>query len=56
MGEIAEDTLYGACCAYCGIYFEEEHGYPVLCESCAEDTGEEEMWRLGFQLALHKEV
>lgn len=34
MGEIAEDIMEGACCALCGIYFEQEHGYPVACSSC----------------------
>ena len=34
MGEIAEDMIDGACCSECGVYFELEHGYPVLCEEC----------------------
>jgi len=36
MGEIADDMINGACCSLCGVYFEEEHGYPVVCESCYE--------------------
>jgi hypothetical protein len=34
MGEIAEDMIDGASCSMCGIYFEREHGYPVLCKGC----------------------
>lgn len=34
MGEMAEDVIEGACCAYCNTYFDEEHGYPVLCMEC----------------------
>lgn len=37
MGEIAEDTIYGFCCSVCGVYFEDEHGFPVLCKSCFKD-------------------
>ena len=37
MGELADDIIDGACCALCGIYFEEEHGYPVACKCCHED-------------------
>jgi len=36
MGEIADDMLSGLCCSLCGIYFEDEHGYPVVCEDCWE--------------------
>lgn len=34
MGDIADDHLAGLCCEECGIYFEEEHGHPVLCADC----------------------
>jgi len=34
MSEIANDMVAGACCCLCGVYFEEENGYPVLCRSC----------------------
>jgi len=34
MGEIADDMVQGACCSQCGIYFDGEHGYPVLCAGC----------------------
>lgn len=39
MGDIADDMVNGACCEECGVYFTEEHGYPVLCEACwTEDS------------------
>ena len=37
MGEIADDYIYGRCCQQCMHYFEEEHGYPVLCKECWEE-------------------
>ena len=36
MGEMADDIINGASCAICGVYFEEEHGYPAACEDCWE--------------------
>lgn len=39
MGEIADDMACGLCCSECGVYFEEEHGYPVLCNSCWVSQG-----------------
>ena len=38
MGEIANDIIDGACCSDCGVYFSEEHGYPVLCIECWIDV------------------
>ena len=54
MGEIADDIINGFCCSHCGIYFEEEHGYPVLCKDCYESETEEE--RAGIQKAYIKEL
>jgi len=34
MGQIADDIIDGLACEFCGIFFEEEHGHPVVCESC----------------------
>ena len=31
---LAEDKLDGLSCSWCGVYFEGEHGYPVLCRDC----------------------
>ena len=42
MGEIADDMVNGRCCQWCGIYFIEEHGYPVLCNDCWSDCDEKE--------------
>jgi len=53
MGQIADDMIDGFCCSHCGTYFEEEHGYPVLCKSCYESETEEE--RAGIQKAHIKE-
>lgn len=40
MGEIADDMIDGLSCSLCGIYFVEEHGYPVVCTDCwDEDCG-----------------
>jgi NMD protein affecting ribosome stability and mRNA decay len=52
MGDIADDMIEGACCSQCGIYFEEDHGYPVLCEDCfVSDDGES-----GTPLATNAEL
>lgn len=37
MGEQAEDMINGYTCSHCGIYFDKEHGFPVLCEDCHEE-------------------
>ena len=54
MGQIADDMVNGLCCSHCGIYFEEEHGHPVLCKDCYESEIEEE--RAGIQKAHIKEA
>lgn len=42
MGQHADDIIDGACCALCGQFFEQEHGYPVACFDCwDEDCGYE---------------
>lgn len=37
MGELANDMVDGLSCSWCGVYFEESHGYPVVCKSCSKD-------------------
>ena len=37
MGETADDMIDGFSCSFCGVYFDEEHGYPVVCNSCWSD-------------------
>lgn len=34
MGQIADDIHRGFQCTGCGICFEKEHGFPVLCNDC----------------------
>jgi len=36
MGEVADAMIDGSCCAICGQYFENDHGYPVACKDCWE--------------------
>ena len=38
MGELADDMINGLSCTGCGVYFESEHGYPVLCENCYDEN------------------
>ena len=54
MGEIADDMINGWSCSHCGIYFEEEHGHPVLCRACYISETKEE--RAGIQQAYIKEI
>jgi NMD protein affecting ribosome stability and mRNA decay len=47
---IAYQIVDGAQCSHCGVCFD-EHGYPVLCESCyKQDKG-----RSGIQKATNPE-
>lgn len=54
MGEIAQDLVNGACCSYCGKYFEQDHGYPVLCKKCWKSAAVEE--RKEFVETKFKEI
>ena len=64
MGEIADDMICGFSCSWCGIYFQKEHGYPVICKTCFKNWREEnpqKEWsaftrKLGVQLAKEKEM
>lgn len=66
MGEIAEDMVNGLQCSLCGVCFEEEHGYPVVCDSCWKESEHVPqiykgkvvalMTPEGFQRALHREL
>jgi len=42
MGQLADDMVNGLSCSECGIYFEKEHGYPVLCKDCFEDIDQDD--------------
>lgn len=37
MGQASEDILDGTVCSWCGEFFTEPHGYPVLCADCIKD-------------------
>ena len=54
MGEIADDMIGGRSCSHCGVYFEKEHGHPVLCHFCYDEETEEE--QAGIQRAYLKEL
>lgn len=54
MGEMADDMVEGRCCSHCGVYFEDEHGYPVLCKDCYDEETPKE--RAGLQRATIKEL
>lgn len=56
MGQIADDMVSGFMCSWCGVCFEEEHEYPVVCEGCGRDVTDEELKELGLQRAINKEM
>ena len=56
MGEMADDMINGFSCSWCGVYFEDEHGYPVVCRECAKESNKKELDGLGLQVATHKEI
>lgn len=58
MGEIADDMVNGFCCSLCGVYFENENGFPVLCVSCAKGHSFDSngLSREGWQRSLEKEL
>lgn len=56
MGELADDAVSGMSCSGCGIYFRQEHGYPVLCKSCWREWTPAEKRRSGLQRATEPEA
>ena len=34
MGEIAEDMIKGDRCSFCGIFFDDSYGFPIVCRPC----------------------
>lgn len=63
MGEIADDIITGLSCSWCGTYFREEHGHPVVCVPCFKDwkaknqKGKKKFQRtMGFQVATITEI
>jgi len=51
---IAQDMIDGLCCQLCGVYFEEEHGYPVVCEDCYNSLTDKE--KEDFSIAIYPEL
>jgi len=61
MGEMADDMIDGACCSLCGVYFEAENGFPVVCCACWKDVGKRAkgdppITEEGWQLTLESEL
>ena len=66
MGKIAEDMVNGFACSWCGIYFEKNHGYAVICTECWKDylhrypgdkgDKKEQLRTLGLQVAHLKQM
>lgn len=56
MGEIADDMISGFSCSICGVYFEKEHGYPVVCNGCWEDLTPGLREKGGHQKAIYPEL
>ena len=54
MGQLADDMIEGYSCSLCGVYFEEEHGHPVVCQSCWNDLSDDE--KNDYQLATNDEL
>lgn len=54
MGQIADDMIDGLCCSLCGVYFVQEHGYPVVCKHCWKELSKKE--KKMYQLAKYKEL
>lgn len=54
MGEMADDLIDGAACSWCGMYFEKEHGYPVVCDGCREGYSDKELAKLGLSAATEE--
>lgn len=60
MGDIADDTVDGACCDLCGMYFENpenpdhlaSHGYPATCDECWRELSKRD--RKQHQKALYE--
>lgn len=56
MSDAVQDRIVGLACSTCGIYFDREHGFPVVCNDCAKDLTKSEMTVMGVQRAIYKEL
>jgi len=53
MGDISDAMVNGEVCSWCGVFFEGEHGWPVLCAACWKDRRPSE--RVGHSRATRRE-
>lgn len=60
---MADDIIDGLSCSWCGVYFEQGHGYPVACKSCwkealkdCDDNGDSKKIMSGVQKATFAEL
>lgn len=56
MGDIADDVISGFQCTWCGVCFQKEHGWPVVCFSCGKGVKKKELEKYGLQQATIKEI
>lgn len=56
MGDIADDIISGFMCSWCGQCFEDEHGYPVVCDACGSGVSNTELKKAGLQRATKPEL
>ena len=61
MGDVSDDMIDGSCCSLCGVVFEAENGYPVLCAACWKEHGRQAkgdppITREGWQRTRTKEL
>lgn len=54
MGQAAEDMVNGLSCSWCGVYFKEPHGYPVVCTDCGDSDDYDK--ENDPQIAKHNEL
>jgi len=56
MGEMADMMIDGETCSWCGIFFKEAHGYPVVCKTCAKGMSDKQLNEQGVQRAIEEEI
>jgi len=50
-----DSFVNGIICCWCGTYFEEEHGYPVLCGYCFKIVEKRALKSLNIKKSTHNE-
>lgn len=56
MGDIADDIMDGNACSRCGVYFEESHGYPILCKRCYDEELKDHIKNGGSKKYFEKQL